>query len=73
MIGGQMIVKKESLISFLRDCSTKNIYGIEEVIVPSKNKFSNNGDTFLTKLDSNIDIDLETERSIDPTADDRLL
>ena len=61
-----MIVKKESFIEFLKECSVRNIDGIEEVIVPTINKFSTNGGTFFSDINSCDSIELEKERTIDP-------
>ena len=61
-----MIVKKESFVSFLKECVVNNISGIEEVIIPSKHKFSSNGETYFCKIESCETIDLEMARTVDP-------
>ncbi len=61
-----MVIKKEAFIEFLRKCSSEDIYGIDEVIVPSKNRLSNNGDTYLCEINDCEDIDFGSYRSVDP-------
>jgi len=61
-----MIVKKDSFIEFLKNCSSNNIDGIEEVIIPSGNKYAENGGTFLCDINDCEIPDLKRERTIDP-------
>ena len=61
-----MIVKKDSFIQFLRECVDNNIYGIEEVIVPSKNQYSSNGETYFCEIGSCKDVQLDMQRTVDP-------